>query len=459
MAVTYQEYNPNDDRFKILAVQKAKIRMEQSEREWKNAQQMYEKKYISHDEYVQFETQYQNDKINYEQYMLSVIYDKPHVTILSAFKSQDESGQIRVDLTIANSSGGNYAMEELALDDIKKNSKVSPTTMYNLYVSLMDDKGSIISQPYEYRLKSLAIGKSASLHFTLLKDVEDLTVSVNYGDHVTEKHICLKRRGTQNTTTITPDFFSQDIQTGDTGNYRLEIEYFGDIKQNLVPRIVGLPDDYTWTILSEANAITVSDIQFSPAQAKQTFVLQVTVPEKVGNNIVLEKPIRFSLQLENSQGVVAGKTDLQLTPSGKAMLLVNLPNLYLSGLKGKDIVIWPMTIENRGMKNLTNLSLDITLPPNWEYRLEPKQIAKIAPQQKVKVKVIITPSSDSQSGIYEMRLKVNAKNVDKIVQTTEQQVKIEITEKTNIFLLLLGILLAIGLVTAIVISMIKIAKN
>ncbi len=457
-AVSYQEYNPNDDRFRVLALEKAKIRMEQSEREWQNAKELFEKKYISQTEYKEYELQYKNDKINYEQYMLSVIYDKPHISVVSAYKTQTEDGRIQVQLTLANTSGGNFAIEEKAMEGIKEG-KLSPTMMYNVYVSLLDEQNSIISQPYEYYIKSLGFNEKKNLSFFLLKDMDAVTVSVNYGDKITEKRIYLKRKGTSNNLSITPDFYAQEVQIGATAVFRLALEFYGEGKQNLIPMIENLPSGFTWSIANESNAVTLSDIMFSPANAQQRFMLQINIPEKSEDNFELDKAIAFRFSLQNRNGEIAGYSDLQITPSGKAEIISSLDNLYYKTVKGKEIIIEPLIIENKGIKTITNISHSIILPPGWEYKIIPETIVKIDPQQKIKLKVIIIPSKSTSAGIYELKIKTQGKNVEKLISSQEQQIKIEIQEKTNVFFIIFLILLSIGVVLGLIYGMIKISKN
>ncbi len=458
-AVTYQEYNPNDERFKILAVQKAKLRMEQSEQDMKNARELLDKKCISQTEYQQYESQYRNDKLNYDQYMLSVIYDKPYISVVSAYKTQQEDGQTYVELTLANTSGGNYAMEEAASNEIGENSQLHPDTMYNLYVSLQDEQKNIISQPYEYHIQSLKLGMEKKIRFSLLKDVESVLVSVNYGDQISEKKILLKRKGTSNSVTITSDLYAQDVQNGETAAFHLTMEYFGDGRKNLVPKILNLPPGFSWSIVNESNNVNVSDLVFSTNQAKQYYILYVTIPEKSGTNIVMDKPLPFTLNLTNKAREIAGAVDLQITPSGKAELIVSLQNLYYQINKGKSLEIYPVIIENKGIKPVTNISYDLNLPSNWEYKVVPAQITKLEPKEKVKIKIVIIPSDNTGKGIYDVKLVIAGKNVDKPVQTPEQQIKLEIQEKGNVWLIIGSILLALAFVGGLVYGMIRISKN
>ena len=204
---TYQDYNPNYERFRMLALEQAKIRLELSERNWKNAKELFDRKMISQDEYLQHEAQFKNDRINYDIYLLGVIFDNPYITIQKADKIKDENGEVFVQLTIKNSSGGNIGIEEYILDDTMGN-RVNITEIYNLYVSIKDLERNTISLPYEYHIKSLGFEKTFSMRFKLLKDVESVIISTVYGDKVTEKQIYLTRRQDSNMIMIRPDIYA-----------------------------------------------------------------------------------------------------------------------------------------------------------------------------------------------------------------------------------------------------------
>ena len=66
--------------------------------------------------------------------------------------------------------------------------------IYNIYVSLVDNESkTIIGSPYEFRVPSIELGKVATADFELLKDAENLTVSLNYNNRKDEKNIYLKK--------------------------------------------------------------------------------------------------------------------------------------------------------------------------------------------------------------------------------------------------------------------------
>ncbi|HOD53210.1 MAG TPA: NEW3 domain-containing protein [Candidatus Cloacimonadota bacterium] len=456
LAVSYQEYNPNDERFRVLALQKAKIRLEQSERDWKNAKELFEKKLISQSEYKEYELQYQNDKISFQQYMLTVIYDKPHIMVLSAAKSQSADGKNHVELIIQNNSGGNYGIEESLLKEVNTD-KLSPSVIHNVYVSLHDLQGNIISQPYEYHIATLKLNEKKRINFSILKDVESVIVTANYGDKIDQKQIYLSRKTDSNLVNITPNYFSQEVESGQTAIFDLKMEYFGNTRENISYELINLPALFTYELSSEN--IVLNQFALSSSEPTKNLQLKINIPEKSGSNIELDKPYLFEVVLKNKENAIVGQTELQIIPTSKADLRISFGNQYWKGNDHERIEFVNIKLENKGMKTITNLNYDIFLPNDWEYKVSPEKIEKLDPKEKVNIKLEIIPSKNTLPGIYSLRFKVNGSNVNRIVQTTEQDLKVELVKKTNIFVIIISLLFSIAIVIGAGYFFWKISKN
>ncbi len=456
-AITYQEYNPNDDRFKILALEKAKKRLAVSERDFLNAEKLYSKKMISRKEYEDFKLQYDNDKLNFQQYMLSVIFDKPHLSVESAIKSQLNDGTINVDLTVSNTSGGSFSLEDNMLEEVGV-SKINATAMYNIYVSLKDPAGNIISQPYEYHIRELKLREKKKINFTLLKDAEAVTVSANYGDKFTEKQIYLKRKTSEGKVNIMPDIFSQETESGFVATYRLNMEFFGEGRRRYQLLQKGLPKYFTCEFINTRNNAVVSSVVFSENNPEQSYILKVSVPEKIKDNLNLDKPLEFSVRLEQNNSL-KGETKLELIPTGKASLKLEMNNMYFSGEQGETVTIYPLKVTNDGLKKLNNISFDIFLPPDWEYKLKPEKLEELLPGKEQKLSLEVIPDKEALSGIYQLRLKASAKSKSRTINTSEKEIKLELLTRKNPLLLSLIILAVLATIAGIIYGLIKISKN
>lgn len=457
-AVTYQEYNPNDERFRILALEKAKIRLELSERNWRNAKDLYEKKLISKNEYLAYELQFKNDRLNYDQYMLSVIFDKPYISILKADKIKDEQGEIFVELTIKNSSGGNVGLEETMMEDIQS-SRLSTSEMYNLYVSIKDLNRNIISQPYEYHIRRLNFDQEYFIRFKLLKDVESVIISTNYGDKIDEKQVYLSRKQDSNLIMVKPDIYAQEIENGQMATFRLAMEYFGDTRQSFSVETDGLPEIFTWDIISLQSQVTLSRLVFSPSETHQNYGLRIRVPEKIGDNIEFDKPILFKLLLKNQQNEIAGFSELQIVPTGKVSMKLTVNNLYWKGNDTEEITFKSLRLENDGMKAITNISSDVFLPPEWDYEISPQRIERLNPGERIPVELKIRMNKKVMPGIYQVKFKMTGNHVNRTLQTSEIDFKAEVVKKTNLIVVLLSVLVSLSIIIGTIWFIIKISKN
>ena len=457
-AVTYQEYNPNDERFRILALEKAKIRLELSERNWQNAKELFEKRLISKDEYKLYELQYKNDKLNYDQYLLSVIFDKPYITILQADKIKDEQGEIFVEIKLKNSSGGNYGIEETIMEDIQE-SKISAYEMYNLYVSIKDLNRNIISQPYEYHIFKMTSDQEYFIRFKLLKDVESVIISTNYGDKIDEKQVYLSRRRDSNLIMINPDFYAQEIENGQMATFRLRMEYFGDTRQSFRLVTENLPDIFTWDVISTQSQVNLSSLSFSPSESQQTFGLRIRVPERIGDNIEFDKPIVFNVMLKNQYDEIAGHSELQIVPTGRVSMKISVNNLYWKGDDTEEITFKSLRLENDGMKPITNISADVFLPPDWEYQLIPDKIERLNPGERIPVELRVKMNKKVMPGIYQVKIKMTGNFVNRNLQTSEIDFKAEVVKKANILVILISVLLSIAIIVATIWFIIKISKS
>lgn len=456
--LTYTEYNPNDERFKILALEKARLRVEKSERDFLNAKSLYDRELISFSEFENFRLQFEYDRINLQQYLLNVIFDLPHISIISALKSQNQQGQVIVDLTLKNTSGSLFSLEEKVLFD-EQNYRLSPTTLYNLYVSLQDSEGNIISQPYEYHLASLELDEYKTINFSLLKDLEALTVSINYGDRVSNKRIYLKRGGEESQISITPNIYAQEVESGQVALYNLTLEFFGEGRQRYRLGVADLPSSFSYEFVNIGTNATVSNIVLSSATPKQTYSLRIMIPEKIAENIILDEALTFSAIVETEDGSTAGATTLEIIPTGRTSITLNMNNLYFSYDIKDEIMIKPLSVLNDGMKRITNLSFDIILPSNWEYNLEPERIESLEPNQEVRLSLELRPNQNVIPGIYQVRIRGRGTYVNRTVHTSEREVRIELQSGTNIFLIFLLIVLSLALVAGVIYTVIKINKS
>ncbi|MCP3959547.1 MAG: hypothetical protein GY719_16995 [bacterium] len=113
--------------------------------------------------------------------MLAVLFEQQYVAVMSAVKYQAGDGRKHVRLGIENTSGGGAELDHLIGFDDELFRALQPDVVHDVYVSLANEDGAIISQPYEAKLEELRYGRPATLDFGLLQEVDAVTVRLTFG--------------------------------------------------------------------------------------------------------------------------------------------------------------------------------------------------------------------------------------------------------------------------------------
>ena len=167
----------NDETYLILALKKQKARFDAAKSEYTAALELKKRNLIANREFERIKASYVNEEITYQQAMLRVIFDQPHILIEQAVKYQGEDGRKRVRLTLRNTTGGVADYEKLVEADADVfDASLQPDKINNVFISLHESTqsggvGPIISQPYEGKIKTIRFGGTAEMDFLLLKDV------------------------------------------------------------------------------------------------------------------------------------------------------------------------------------------------------------------------------------------------------------------------------------------------
>ena len=96
----------NDETYLILALKKQKASYDAARSEYTAALELKKRNLISNEEFERKKAAYINQEISYQQAMLRVIFDQPHILIEKAAKYQAADGKKRVRLTLQNTTGG-----------------------------------------------------------------------------------------------------------------------------------------------------------------------------------------------------------------------------------------------------------------------------------------------------------------------------------------------------------------
>ena len=336
--------------------------------------------------------------------------------------------------------------------------------VYNIFVSLLDIADqTIIGSPYEFQIPAIEMGKEASADFELLKDVENLRVSLNYNGRKDEKNIYLKKDASMNIIDITSMQFSQEADLNSSALYGLTLERFSTYDDIYRLLIVGLPQQISYDFIDDNSR--VSQIRFAQGVNTKRLQLRIFLPDRNDEQIRIDQPITFQvLALTNEQhnllagkdiptdqlvAIACGSEKLELVPRGRGKIEVRATNFYHEISVG-DSVSMNITVRNAGTRRLDNIKITTDNPLGWRSTITPYFIRSLDPEKETIVHISILPPKDGGVGAQEVKIKTEALADSRKVETEDKTIRIQVNTKTSLFGTVMLMLLLVGIVAGLV---------
>lgn len=470
--IVAQYYNVNDERFKYLALKKAEANLHELRQKRENDQELFEKGLISEEVFNKSERNYRLSEIEFQQALLSVMFERPHIMIKSAVKYLKEDGTKRVRLVLVNSSGGSQDMGKLdRLESTEEATSLVDLLDYekltNVYVSLKD-RGSIVSQPYEMKLEVMEYEKPIVLDFGLLQDLDDIMVSIAYGDRVDEKKIRLTKNSKANPVSMTSIQFSQEANLGGMARYDLALEQYSTKNATYQMMVVNLPKQFAYEYRSVENNTRISQIKFAEGSTSSDLDLVVFLPSRADDAIKIDTPITFyALVLDSKEAarisggkqghlspdeisaIRGGKVNLELTPRGVGKVELMVSQLYYQ-IDTDDTVACDIAVKNEGTVALYNIAVGLDLPYDWTGEVTPDIIDKLEPGKEKRVSAVCSPSHDMGVGDFEITVKAESFVNNKKIEAQEKTIRIHISSQSSVF----GSVAFVGLMVVFVVGVV-----
>lgn len=461
----------------LLDLKKARADYEVARQQMENDTRLYDEKAISSNEYTKSKNALLSREVDYQKLILQLISQQSYVIIERAVKYQTAAGERRVKITLKSTLEGN----EEYLNQFREHFDIFTPEMragkiYNIFVSLSDltDK-TIIGSPYEYRIPAIEIDKEASADFELLKDAENLTVSLNYNGRTSEKNVYLKQDASINVIDISSMQFSQEADLSSSASYALTLERFSTSDDVYRLMVAGLPRQITCEFLDEASKI--SQIKFAQGVNSRKLSLRVYLPDRDDEQIRIDRPLKFHvLTLTGEQysriagkdlsevtpdelaALSCGREMLELVPRGKGRIEVRATSLYHEIATG-DSVTMNLTVRNAGTRRLDNVKISADTPLGWTALISPDLIRTLDPEKEAVVRVAILPPGDSGVGAQEVKIKTEALADNRKVDTEDKTIRIQVNARTSVFGTVALLLLLVGVVGALVWFGIKLSRR
>ncbi|MCE5251674.1 NEW3 domain-containing protein [bacterium] len=463
----------------LLDLKKARAAYEIAKQKFENDKVLYENKAISEDEFTKSKNEVLSSEVDYQKLILRVIAQQSYVIVEKAVKYQTHTGERRIRLSLQSTMEGNqeYLQQFQEHFDVFT-PEMRSNKIYNIFVSLLNlQDNTIIGAPYEKRVPVLELGSSTTVDFGLLRDVESLKVSLNYGGRHDDKNIYLEKDASANIVDINSVQFSQEADIGSQATFDLNLERFSDTDDVYSLMTVNLPRQVSNEFIDSDTNARLSQIKFTQGVNTKKLALKVYLPDRDDEDVVIDRPLVFYAlvlsrdeyaALEDKRGTIfdqkdideiqAGKVRLELIPRGVGRIEVRVPSLYHEITVG-DSLDMDITVRNDGTRRLDNIKITTDNPLNWRSLITPDLVRSLDPEKEEIVHVTFVPPSDVGVGAQELKIKTEALADNRRVQTEDKTVRIMVEAKTPILMTALLIMLLIGLVLGIVIFGIKISRR
>ena len=477
-ATSQVNYNQRDDQYRLLGLKRAKEAYEVARAEYERQKSLFEKGLIAQVDLNNARNRFADSEVNYQQSLLAVLFEKQYVSVSRAVKFQTKDGRKRVRVQLANTSGGSAEFRKLVNLDDELFRSLQPDVINDVYISLLNDQNTIISNPYERKIEELLFGKPAELEFELLQDLDAVTVSITYGSGTQRTpKIYLQKDSSVNKVLLQSEQFSQEAELGGSATFTLSLELFSGVNNTFKLEVVNLPQQITRYFTDPASQARLSQFKFNESSNTRRAALQVFLPDRPSDEVVMDKAIPFYVlvlpqeqaqALESGNGKVwtqeeieklnAGFIRLELVPAGKGKLLVRAPQLFHTS-KADEAIAFTMDVVNEGTRRLDNVLVQIDPPMNWEKSVEPALLAALNIAEEKRVTLNLNPPQNVSAGRYEIRVRTTALSDNQPVIAEDKTFTVEIQSETNLLGISLITMLVLGLVLGIVVFGVKLSRR
>jgi uncharacterized membrane protein len=474
----YNSFNQRDDKYRLLGLKRAKEYYEMTKREFERQQSMLEKGLISQVEFDRTKNTMADAEVNYQQSLLAVLFEQQYISINRAVKYQGANGTKRVKLTLANVSGGGEEFQKLIGVDDKLFRSLQPDLINNVYISIYNNEGAIISEPYEIKIQQLRFGEPQQVEFGLLQDLDAVTINIIYGNGSTRTlKIFLQKDNTANNVLVQSQQFSQEAELGSKATFDLTFELFSGTINTFSLEVVNLPQQINRFFKDIVSNARLTQIKFTELANSKKAALEISLPDRPTEEVVMDKSAPFFVVIVPTDQVEEFRKDpnkiwkeaelkalnvgfvrLELVPRGKGRLLVRAPQLYYT-INVDGSVSMTIDLVNEGTRRLDNIKLDVDVPLNWTKKIDPLVIPTLGINEERQMTLTVQPPTSITAGRYELRLRTSGLSDNQPVNAEDKTVIVEIQAESSVIGTILLVLAIVGLVGGMVIFGMKLSRR
>ena len=314
-----------------LALQRARMRRDRSEREYQEAQKLFAEDVIplpelneSRREYERASLQYEEAGIYQEKMKLYFLRAATNISIVEAKKYRTPDGRRMVQVTLENTSDLGQGMT--LNKDLSREQVAALLEIQNLIVSIStaggqreteaarpslepvpvkeegkeptasapepptggssQAQGVIVGEPYEIIIPSLKLGERKALTFRLLQDLEEVGVALSFLETQRTTSIMLRKEALQDIPTINSGQFSQEGDLGSRIAFDIILERLAEEEKTFRLAVINLPQEFDFSFIDPATKASLNQVKFTQETTKQSLDLSIAIPEKLSRELV-----------------------------------------------------------------------------------------------------------------------------------------------------------------------------
>ncbi len=398
-------------------------------------------------------------------YKIHLEEDTRYISILSAKKFR-VNNQMMVTIQLKNTSTTEAMSSNATPEEIAATNEIR-----SIYVSLLDvvDNTNIV-KPYEEKIPVLGYNETVELTFQLQKNVESVTVSLDYPELLEpeKRMIYLQKESALDVVNVSSLRFSQEGNLGSSVTYDLTLDRLAETENTFQLRVINLLNRLSFEFQDPETKSRQSQVKFTQEQSKRNLSLIVYLPEELDASYLdsmLEFYVavlgeaeaselggvnnRIELPPETIANIQGGIERFELIPKGVPEIELFVPNAFHT-IKIGESVEMTATLRNIGTRDLVDIRMLVEASTDWKYSVVPELIASLGRNEETEIQLTLIPPSDIGVGQYEAKLNAEVTVDNRKYEARDRSITVQVESKTQLSVqtMLFGalILLMIGIV-------------
>lgn len=368
-----------------LAVERARLMEEELESELEVAERLAEEGLNSEVEVERARHRLERARLDTEMARAALTGALPPARLLSATRRSSRTGQPVVVLTFERTGTAAQRFGQAAV------------------VSVLSE-GLIVGRPFQALLSFPPGGRpTATLHFDLIRDVDQITVVTVSGTRRDEVQVPLEIDATGVPIRLSSLNSSQDGQLGESVDFDVVVERGTSVIRAVALDVDGLPESFGFQVLDQGRSARLRLVQFPQGVNRIPVVLRIDVPQQedaAWSGRVIDLPVR--VRLPDASETLASVV-LHLRTIGRPDLGL-VSEVLSSRVAPGSMVEIPVDVVNHGRATAFDVQLRLAEPIGLRVEADPRRIAEIPAGDRATVMVRARPRPEAVEGDYQVRM-------------------------------------------------------